>query len=143
MSNSDTEINAGLMRRLLALLYDSILIIGIYMSYVILVTYLNGSALESQLEILFLQFSFIIFIFLFYCYFWKFNNGQTLGMQVWKIKLVSSGDEEININKMVLRCALSMIFSLVFLSNFIFIIFNKERKTLGDYFSKTKLLKVY
>ncbi|MDC1139213.1 RDD family protein [Gammaproteobacteria bacterium] len=143
MSNSDTEINAGLMRRLLALLYDSILIIGIYMSYVILVTYLNGSALESQLEILFLQFSFIIFIFLFYCYFWKFNNGQTLGMQVWKIKLVSSGNEEININKMVLRCALSMTFSLVFLSNFIFIIFNKERKTLGDYFSKTKLLKVY
>jgi uncharacterized RDD family membrane protein YckC len=143
MSNSDTEINAGLMRRLLALLYDGILIIGIYMSYVILVTYLNGSALESQLEILFLQFSFIIFIFLFYCYFWKFNNGQTLGMQVWKIKLVSSGNEEININKMVLRCALSMIFSLVFLSNFIFIIFNKERKTLGDYFSKTKLLKVY
>lgn len=143
MSNSDTEINAGLMRRLLALLYDSILIIGIYMSYVILVTYLNGSALEGQLEILFLQFSFIIFIFLFYCYFWKFNNGQTLGMQVWKIKLVSSGNEEININKMVLRCALSMIFSLVFLSNFIFIIFNKERKTLGDYFSKTKLLKVY
>ena len=143
MSNSDTEINAGLMRRLLALLYDSILIIGIYMSYVILVTYLNGSALESQLEILFLQFSFIIFIFLFYCYFWKFNNGQTLGMQVWKIKLVTSGNEEININKMVLRCALSMIFSLVFLSNFIFIIFNKERKTLGDYFSKTKLLKVY
>ena len=143
MSNSDTEINAGLMRRLLALLYDSILIIGIYMSYVILVTYLNGSALESQLEILFLQFSFIIFIFLFYCYFWKFNNGQTLGMQVWKIKLVSSGNEEININKMVLRCALSMIFSLVFLSNFIFIIFNKERKTLGDYFSKTKLLIVY
>ena len=143
MSNSDTEINAGLMRRLLALLYDSILIIGIYMSYVILVTYLNGSALESQLEILFLQFSFIIFIFLFYCYFWKFNNGQTLGMQVWKIKLVSSGNEEININKMVLRCALSMIFSLVFLSNFIFIIFNKERKTLGYYFSKTKLLKVY
>jgi uncharacterized RDD family membrane protein YckC len=143
MSNSDTEINAGLMRRLLALLYDSILIIGIYMSYVILVTYLNGSALESQLEILFLQFSFIIFIFLFYCYFWKFNNGQTLGMQVWKIKLVSSGNEEININKMVLRCALSMIFSLVFLSNFIFIIFNKERKTLGDYFSKTKLLRVY
>jgi uncharacterized RDD family membrane protein YckC len=143
MSNSDTEINAGLMRRLLALLYDSILIIGIYMSYVILVTYLNGSALESQLEILFLQFSFVIFIFLFYCYFWKFNNGQTLGMQVWKIKLVSLGNEEININKMVLRCALSMIFSLVFLSNFIFIIFNKERKTLGDYFSKTKLLRVY
>ncbi|MDA9595173.1 RDD family protein [SAR86 cluster bacterium] len=143
MSNSDTEIYAGLMRRLLALLYDSILIIGIYMSYVILVTYLNGSALESQIEILFLQFSFIIFIFLFYCYFWKFNNGQTLGMQVWKIKLVSSGNEEININKMVLRCALSMIFSLVFLSNFIFIIFNKERKTLGDYFSKTKLLRVY
>ena len=143
MSNSDTEIRASLLRRLLALLYDSILIIGIYMSYVILITYLNGSALESQVEKLFLQFSFIFFIFLFYCYFWKFNNGQTLGMQVWKIKLFSSENENISILRMIYRCFLSLFFSLLFLSNFIFIIFNRERKTLGDYFSKTKLLRIY
>jgi len=143
MSNSDTETRASLLRRLLALLYDSILIIGIYMSYVILITYLNGSALESQVEKLFLQFSFIFFIFLFYCYFWKFNNGQTLGMQVWKIKLFSSENENISILRMIYRCFLSLFFSLLFLSNFIFIIFNRERKTLGDYFSKTKLLRVY
>ena len=143
MSNSDTETRASLLRRLLALLYDSILIIGIYMSYVILITYLNGSALESQVEKLFLQFSFIFFIFLFYCYFWKFNNGQTLGMQVWKIKLFSSENEKISILRMIYRCFLSLFFSLLFLSNFIFIIFNRERKTLGDYFSKTKLLRVY
>ena len=143
MSNSDTETRASLLRRLLALLYDSILIIGIYMSYVILITYLNGSALESQVEKLFLQFSFIFFIFLFYCYFWKFNNGQTLGMQVWKIKLFSSENENISILRMIYRCFLSLFFSLLFLSNFIFIIFNRERKTLGDYFSKTRLLRVY
>ena len=143
MSNSDTETRASLLRRLLALLYDSILIIGIYMSYVILITYLNGSALESQVEKLFLQFSFIFFIFLFYCYFWKFNNGQTLGMQVWKIKLFSSESDNISILRMIYRCFLSLFFSLLFLSNFIFIIFNRERKTLGDYFSKTKLLRVY
>ena len=143
MSNSDTETRASLIRRLLALLYDSILIIGIYMSYVILITYLNGSALESQVEKLFLQFSFIFFIFLFYCYFWKFNNGQTLGMQVWKIKLFSSENENISILRMIYRCFLSLFFSLLFLSNFIFIIFNRERKTLGDYFSKTKLLRIY
>ena len=143
MSNSDTETRASLLRRLLALLYDSILIIGIYMSYVILITYLNGSALESQVEKLFLQFSFIFFIFLFYCYFWKFNNGQTLGMQVWKIKLFSSENENISILRMIYRCFLSLFFSLLFLSNFIFIIFNRERKTLGDYFSKTQLLRIY
>ena len=140
MSNSDTETRASLIRRLLALLYDSILIIGIYMSYVILITYLNGSALESQVEKLFLQFS---FIFLFYCYFWKFNNGQTLGMQVWKIKLFSSEHKEISILRMIYRCFLSLFFSLLFLSNFAFIIFNRERKTLGDYFSKTQLLRIY
>jgi uncharacterized RDD family membrane protein YckC len=44
---------------------------------------------------------------------------------------------------MILRCFLSLIFSLLFLSNFIFILFNKERLTLGDYLSKTKLLKIY
>ena len=143
MSNSDTETRASLIRRLLALLYDSILIIGIYMSYVILITYLNGSALESQVEKLFLQFSFIFFIFLFYCYFWKFNNGQTLGMQVWKIKLFSSENEKISILRMIYRCFLSLFFSLLFLSNFFFIMLNRERKTLGDYFSKTKLLRIY
>ena len=143
MSNSDTETRASLIRRLLALLYDSILIIGIYMSYVILITYLNGSALESQVEKLFLQFSFIFFIFLFYCYFWKFNNGQTLGMQVWKIKLFSSDNEKVSVIKMILRCFLSLIFSLLFLSNFVFILFNEERLTLGDYLSKTKLLRTY
>ena len=143
MSNSDTETRASLLRRLLALLYDSILIIGIYMSYVILITYLNGSALESQVEKLFLQFSFIFFIFLFYCYFWKFNNGQSLGMQVWNIKLFYSDNEKVSVIKMILRCFLSLILSLLFLSNFVFILFNEERLTLGDYLSKTKLLKIY
>ena len=49
MNDSVTETKANLLRRLLALLYDAILIIGIYMSYVILITYLNGSALENKI----------------------------------------------------------------------------------------------
>ena len=53
MNDSVTETKANLLRRLLALLYDAILIIGIYMSYVILITYLNGSALENKIEILY------------------------------------------------------------------------------------------
>ena len=143
MNDSVTETTANLLRRLLALLYDAILIIGIYMSYVILITYLNGSALENKIEILFLQFSFIALIFIFYCYFWKFNKGQTLGMQVWKIKLVGAINETISLKTMLLRCFLSLFFSILFLSNFIFIIFNKERKTIGDYFSGTKILRIY
>ena len=50
MNDSVTATKANLLRRLLALLYDAILIIGIYMSYVILITYLNGSALENKLR---------------------------------------------------------------------------------------------
>ena len=142
MNDSVTETKANLLRRLLALLYDAILI-GIYMSYVILITYLNGSALENKIEILFLQFSFIALIFIFYCYFWKFNKGQTLGMQVWKIKLVGAINESISLKTMIFRCFLSLLFSILFLSNFIFIIFNKERKTIGDYFSGTRILRVY
>ena len=143
MNDSVTETKANLLRRLLALLYDAILIIGIYMSYVILITYLNGSALVNKIEILFLQFSVVAFIFIFYCYFWKFNKGQTLGMQVWKIKLVGAINESISLKTMIFRCFLSLLFSILFLSNFIFIIFNKERKTIGDYFSVTRILRVY
>ena len=98
---------------------------------------------ENKIEILFLQFSFIALIFIFYCYFWKFNKGQTLGMQVWKIKLVGTINETISLKTMIFRCFLSLLFSILFLSNFIFIIFNKERKTIGDYFSGTRILRVY
>ena len=130
---------AGFFRRMVALFYDLILIIALCVCITLLITYDLNTEVESPLMYL----AFLALSVGFYCYFWKKNSGQTLGMQVWKIKLVGAVDETISLKTMVFRCFLSLLFSILFLSNFIFIIFNKERKTIGDYFSGTRILRVY
>ena len=143
MNNSSAKTPAGILRRLLAVFYDGILIIGIYMSFVILITYLNGKALESDLEKIFLQLSFVIITLGFFCYFWKVNSGQTLGMQVWKIRLISEDEANIKIKTMILRSFYSIFFTILLFSNFVYMFFNKEKKTLGDKLSKTKIIRIY
>ena len=143
MNSSSTKTPAGFLRRLLALFYDGILIIGIYMSFIILITYLNGKALESDLEKIFLQLSFVIITLGFFCYFWKVNSGQTLGMQVWKIRLISEDGANIKIKTMILRSFYSIFFTILLFSNFVYMFFNKEKKTLGDKLSKTEIIRSY
>ena len=143
MNNMENKNPAGVLRRLLAVFYDSILIIGLYMSFVILITYLKGAALESEAEVLFLQLSFIFIAVSFFCYFWSANKGQTLGMQVWKIKLITENKNKLKLKSMILRCIFSSLFTILFFSNFIYIFFNKERNTLGDKLSKTKIIRIH
>ena len=143
MNNMENKNPAGLLRRLLAVFYDSILIIGLYMSFVILITYLKGTALESKAEVLFLQLSFIFIAVSFFCYFLSVNKGQTLGMQVWKIKLITENKNKLKLKSMILRCIFSTLFTILFFSNFIYIFFNKERNTLGDKLSKTKIIRIH
>ena len=78
----------------------------------------------------------------FYCYFWKKNSGQTLGMQVWKVRLAQENNLDISLMRMIYRCLLGLIFSLLFGLNYLPMLFRKDKKTLNDIFSKTFLIKV-
>ena len=76
---------ASLIRQLAAMLYDSLLIFAILFVVVgITITLNQGVAVNPPLVYGFL----VIVIFIFYGWFWN-RSGQTLGMQVWKIQIVS------------------------------------------------------
>ena len=129
--------SAGLVRRLAAILYDSLLIIAIWLiTTLLLVALINeGNALQGPLFSLGLYFE----ACLFYSYFWRLR-GQTLGMQVWKIKLV-------NPNLQVLswqECFSRLFFALVSISmlglGFIWMLFDPERLTLHDRASGTRVI---
>jgi uncharacterized RDD family membrane protein YckC len=64
-------------------------------------------------------------------------------MQVWKIKLITENKDKLKLKSMILRCIFSTLFTILFFTNFIYIFFNKERNTLGDKLSKTKIIRVY
>ena len=133
---------ASFLRRILALLYDTLLLTGIILGYLLIVTLMFGDTFESISEKIFLQFSYLILGVIFFTYFWKVNKGQTLGMQVWKIRIIGDENKELSTKNLIYRSLLGLVFNLAFGSNYLFIFFNKDRKSINDLLSKTKTIKI-
>lgn len=78
--------SASLIKQLLAMVYDSLLIIAIlFVTTAILLTFNDGEAIVSNP---FFSGFLVLIIFIFYSWFWN-KSGQTLGMRAWKIRIVS------------------------------------------------------
>ena len=133
---------ASFLRRILALFYDTLLLTGIILGYLLLVTIMFGDTFESISEKIFLQFSYLILGVIFFTYFWKVNKGQTLGMQVWKIRIVGDENKEPSTKNLIYRSLFGLVFNLAFGSNYLFIFFNKDKKSINDLLSKTKTIKI-
>lgn len=133
---------ASFLRRILALFYDTLLLTGIILGYLLIVTLMFGDTFESISEKIFLQFSYLILGVIFFTYFWKVNKGQTLGMQVWKIRIIGEENKELSTKNLIYRSLLGLVFNLAFGSNYLFIFFNKDRKSINDLLSKTKTIKI-
>ena len=129
--------SAGLFRRLAAILYDSLLIIAMLLiTTLLLVAFINdGTALQGPL----FQFGLYFEACLFYSYFWRLR-GQTLGMQVWKIKLVSPSLQTLSWQE----CFARLFFALVSVSmlglGFIWMLFDPDRLTWHDRASGTRVV---
>ena len=129
--------SAGLFRRLAAILYDSLLIIAMWLiTTLLLVAFINdGTALQGPL----FQFGLYLEACLFYSYFWRLS-GQTLGMQVWKIKLVSPSLQTLSWQE----CFARLFFALVSVSmlglGFIWMLFDPDRLTWHDRASGTRVI---
>ena len=77
---------ASLIKQLAAMVYDSLLIIAIlFISTAIALIFNDGNAIESSPAF---SLYLLLIIFIFYGWFWS-KSGQTLGMRVWKIRIVS------------------------------------------------------
>ena len=129
--------SAGLFRILAAILYDSLLIIAMWLiTTLLLVAFINdGAALQGPL----FQFGLYFEACLFYSYFWRLR-GQTLGMQVWKIKLVSPSLQTLSWQE----CFARLFFALVSVSmlglGFIWMLFDPDRLTWHDRASGTRVV---
>ena len=128
-------------RRLLALFYDLLLIAGILLSFTLLIVIINGGAISSFLGSNLMLLSYFLISFIFYVYFWRFNDGQTLGMQAWKIKLVADDNQAISIKSMLQRLVLGLLFGSIAGLNFFVILFRSDKKSLNDIFSKTRIVR--
>ena len=133
--------NSGFFRRIFSLVYDSLAIVGIIFTFTLLLVPINGGAPENGSLVDLLQLFITIFSGpLFYTYFWIKNDGQTLGMQSWKIKLIS--EEILTVRICLLRCAFSTFSFLFFGIGYAYILFNKDNRSLADMATKTRIVRL-
>lgn len=76
---------ASLIKQLISMLYDSLLILSVlFIGTAILLPFNQGEAFTGP----FYSFYLLMIIFIFYSWFWN-KSGQTLGMKVWKIRIIN------------------------------------------------------
>ena len=133
---------AGFFKRVFSLIYDSLAITGIILSLSLLLVLLNGGYAEENSIAGLIQLLILILSGpCFYTYFWIANEGQTVGMQAWKIKLISQ-KKDLSIFLCLLRCFMSLISFLIFGIGYFLILFNKDNRSLADLLTDTQIIDV-
>ena len=134
---------ASIFKRLAAMLYDFMLIFAMFMLYGIAATFiakaLNNGEFVGALPFSLNASAWFTITFLFYTYFWR-RNGQTLGMQAWRIKLVSEQPGPISISQCMLRVGIGFFSVLSCGLGFLWMLWDKSEKTWHDRASMSKVV---
>ncbi|MEZ5556649.1 RDD family protein [Haliea sp.] len=135
----------SLLRRLAALLYDTLLVIPL-----IGVTVAVASAVEMwvlgieegvdyyQMNPHIVQLLSVCCVAIFFTLFWR-KGGQTLGMQAWRIKLVDEQGQPPGTGRCLLRCAATLVSLLPAGLGYWWCLFDKQGRYWHDTLSGTRL----
>ena len=127
----------GFFLRLAAILYDSLLLLGILFVATALVLPINNGVAFTQHQYLFSLYLLSI-CFIFFGWFWT-HGGQTLGLKAWKLKVTSVNHENISWKQAFFRFLAFIISMLPLGIGFLWLIFDPDKRTLYDRISKTAL----
>lgn len=129
--------NASFVRRLAALVYDGFLVVAIWMlSTTVLVAVVSeGEPIRGWPFQLFLYAE----LFAFYYAFWRMR-GQTLGMQVWKIRAVDAEGQIMDSKHCVLRFLAATLCLAPFGVGLLWVLPSRENLALHDILSGTRVV---
>ncbi len=129
----------GLLRRLAALLYDSLLVAALLMlatvPYVMLT---DGAAVPHWVRVLF-QTYLLAVMFGFFSWFWL-HGGQTLGMRAWRLRVVSGDGGPIRPRQALARFGWALPSLLLLGLGLLWVLVDKERLAWHDRLSGTRLV---
>lgn len=141
---------AGLVRRLAAMVYDSLLLMGLSFVYggIFAVSIPNwladepvplGEVAYGPVGKLFFQLGWLALIVGFFTYFWR-RGGQTLGMRAWRLRVQTPEGGTISFKQCLLRCALAPLSMAAFGLGYLWCLFDPQRQTLHDHLSGTRVV---
>ena len=137
----------GLLRRLAAMLYDTVLVLALVVVAFTLV-YLPvamGFGLENlQEHPLFRAFMTLWMLFVgvgFHIWFWT-HGGQTLGMRAWRLRLFSEDGGPVSLKQALTRYGVAILSWLALGLGFLWILFDPQKRAWHDIASHTRMLLV-
>lgn len=138
MTNQKPSISCPFLRRLAAIFYDSILLTAVlFVATAILMPFVGGNAIESGNIVYKI---FLLFVsYLYFCWHWV-TGGQTLGMRSWHIFVITESMQKPNWKQATLRFFSALLSLLLLGFGFIWSLFDKDKLTLHDKLSKTRLI---
>ena len=128
------------------MLYDILLVLPLVMVSVAVVMGLRnllgfGPSAEGivQLNAHRVQLIAVLTVMVFFGWFWL-KNGQTLGMQAWRIKLVGFDGQAPTAKQVVMRCLGAALSAACLGLGFLWCLVDRKRRYWHDYLSSTELV---
>ena len=134
-----TSVNASLLRRLGAMLYDSLLVIALLMIATVPFIAIRGGEIVEPNDNLVYQICMLLVIYAFFAFFWSYG-GQTLGMRAWRMRLETKDGDVPTLAMVSLRFVLAVVSLLPFGLGYFWQLWDKDRLTWHDRFSGTRLV---
>ncbi len=131
--------NAGPIVRLAALMYDALLVIGLWFVLGIIFVAINDGEHVSQHNPFLPSLMFIV-LFWFNTHFWR-RGGQTLGMRAWRLRLINDNKGPLTLMQCLLRFMVSIASFMLFGLGYVWIWFDKDGLSWHDRYSNTRVIR--
>jgi len=136
---------AGITRRLLALFYDYLLLLGVSFGYGLLVVIIRRSlgfdtfSPPSNIDQTFILAGLWVCCALLYCWCWR-KSGQTLGMKCWRIRLQNPSGTTLDWRQCCRRSLIATLVVGLFGLGILWCLIDKNGDSLQDRLTKTRVV---
>jgi uncharacterized RDD family membrane protein YckC len=134
--NLHNVVYAGLFRRLVAALYDWLLVIALMMVASVPLVAPTDEAITPGNSLY--RFALVVLTTAFFTGFWT-RGGQTLGMRAWRLRLVTADGSKVSFARALLRFACACVSAMPCGLGFIWMLFDREQLSWHDRWSGTRI----
>ena len=124
--------NASFIKRLIAIVYDSLLVLAVWMLVLGVANFINGEAVHGPMATSLL----FVSTYVFFAFFWV-RKGQTLGMLAWRLRIEDNDGYLINSKQALVRYLGAFV-----VIGYLSILLRKDNLAWHDIWSTTRIVQL-
>lgn len=132
--------SSGFWRRFICLLYEALILLAVIFIASFLFHLILRDTSTAYFQPLYRSYLLIVMGY-YFVWFWT-HGGQTLTMQTWKIRVVTSDGQKLSSRKAIIRYLLAVTGILCFGIGLLWALIDREHQYLHDRLAGTRLIKI-